>query len=1122
MGTARVSDSFMYDSIRTETAYPKLVTELRRGEAPVCINGLSASRKAVFVDALTDLSPWSLYITTDEKEAAEVQADLSTFDDNAWIYPARDLLFYSSDVHGNFIRNQRSDALRHLLEDDHGILITTVQGLMDKIPSRQSVTKDVLTLSEALVIPVKDLIRVMNRLGYERVPEVEAMGQYSVRGGIVDIFPMTSEFPVRVEFFDDEIDTIRTFDTETKRSVERIKDVEIFPAEPGRGEVSLLDYFEKKSLVFADDPVRLKALCELTEAEFREAFLRRAEAHKNSRGDVFEDAEEQIADIFSTNEIMERLAQPGTIYFAPLDDSLKEFGAKKAFRFNTGASGNYKDSIQLLADDIRRYEHDKYRITVMTPSHTRMSRLAETLREQGIHAYIPDETSGELKPGTTEVVFGRLREGYTAPDIRYVLFTESDMFGKELVKKKKKAKFKGEKLGSLDELSVGDYVVHESHGIGIYRGLSHIERGGTAKDYIHIEYGDGGSLYLPATRLDLLQKYAGAEARKPRLSKLNSTEWHKTKQRVTESVDKLARELVELYAKRSMLSGFACGPDTEWQKEFEELFPYEETDDQMTAINAVKKDMESTRIMDRLVCGDVGYGKTEIALRAAFKAVQEGRQVAYLVPTTILASQHYATFTERMKGFPVKVVMMSRFQTAGENKKTAAQLESGEADIVIGTHRLLSKDVKFKNLGLLVIDEEQRFGVAHKEKIKQMKTDVDVLVLTATPIPRTLHMSLAGIRDLSILEEPPFDRVPIQTYVMEYNDELAREAILREVQRNGQVFYLYNRVKGIEEKTDRLRALLPGLRIEYAHGQMPESELENVMLDFVEGRIDVIVTTTIIETGLDIPNANTLIVDGAERLGLSQLYQIRGRVGRSNRTAYAFLMYNKDRVLSDEAEKRLKAIREFTEFGSGIKIAMRDLEIRGAGNVLGAEQHGQMEAVGYELYCKLLKKAVRSLKGTLDVKDEFETQIDCDIDAFIPEDYIKSEYQKLDIYKRIAGIRTDEQYLDMQDELVDRFGEIPEEVMNLLKCAKVRNMAHKCFVTELTIRRTGFNMVMWPKARINVDAIPEVIAREKGNLTLKRGPSPEFIYEDKKAVHVDGSFMLDKAEELLKAIMPEE
>ncbi|MDO4488992.1 MAG: transcription-repair coupling factor [Eubacteriales bacterium] len=1098
----------MYNSIIKEKAYEALVQELRRASAPICVTGLAGGRKAQLVDTLSGNDRWSLFITADEKQASELESDLKTFDSNPWIYPAKDLLFSSSDIHGNFINNQRTDARKHLMEDKYGVLITTIQGLMDKIPSRQTISSDKLTIKEAYVINQENLIKMLRRLGYERTAEVEAMGQFAVRGGIFDIFPVSAELPVRVEFFDDEVDTIRSFDCDTKRSLERLPEVDIYPIEgSSKGEVSLLDYFPEGAVIFADDPIRLKAVAELTETEFREAFERR------------KDREQLPDDIFSSNETIERLKRPGTIFIAALDDSLKEFGCSRSYSFKTGAVGVYKESIELLAADIKKYAKDAYRITVMTPSRTRTSRLAETLREMEIRAYCPDESSGELKEGNVEVVYGRLHKGFTCPDIRYVLFTEADMFGQGYRKKKKKFEAKGDKLNSLDELSVGDYVVHESHGIGIYRGIEHIERDGSGKDYIKVEYGDGGNLYIPATRLDLLQKYAGADARRPKLSKLNSGEWQKTKQRVSKSVDKLAAELVELYAKRSIVSGVKYGRDTVWQREFEELFPYEETDDQLNAIAAVKHDMESGRIMDRLICGDVGYGKTEIALRAAFKAVQEGKQVAYLVPTTILARQHYNTFKERMCGFPVEVGMMSRFHSSAENKKIAEKLGAGAIDVVIGTHRLLSKDVKFKDLGLLIIDEEQRFGVAHKEKIKQLKTDVDVLVLTATPIPRTLHMSLSGIRDLSILEEPPFDRVPIQTYVMEYDDELVREAVTRELQRNGQVYYVYNRVKGIEEKTDKLRSLMPDARIEYAHGQMNEHELEAIMLDFVEGRIDMLVSTTIVETGLDIPNANTLIIDGAERLGLSQLYQLRGRVGRSNRTAYAFLMYRKDKILSDEAEKRLKAIREFTEFGSGIKIAMRDLEIRGAGNVLGSEQHGQMEAVGYELYCKLLQRSVRRLKGTLEPTDEYETQVECDIDAFIPDSYIPSEYQKLDIYKRIATISNDEQALDMQDELVDRFGDIPNEVMNLLRVAQVKNEAHKAYVTELNVHRDGFNMIMWPKARINVDAIPDLVGNERGKLALRRGATPEFIYRDPKSVHLDASKMLLKAEEVIKALV---
>ena len=555
-----------------------------------------------------------------------------------------------------------------------------------------------------------------------------------------------------------------------------------------------------------------------------------------------------------------------------------------------------------------------------------------------------------------------------------------------------------------------------------------------------------------------------------------------------------------------------------WQREFEELFPYEETDDQLDAIEAVKHDMESPRIMDRLICGDVGYGKTEVALRAAFKAVQDSKQVVYLVPTTILAQQHYNTFVQRMKNFPVRVDMLSRFCTPAQQKKTLEDLRRGMVDIVIGTHRVLSKDLQFKDLGLLIVDEEQRFGVAHKEKIKHLKENVDVMTLTATPIPRTLHMSLAGIRDMSVLEEPPVDRTPIQTYVMEYNEEMVREAINRELARNGQVYYVYNRVTDIDEVAARIQALVPDAVVTFAHGQMREHELERIMADFINGEIDVLVSTTIIETGLDIPNANTMIIQDADRMGLSQLYQLRGRVGRSNRVSYAFLMYKRDKLLKEEAEKRLQAIREFTELGSGIKIAMRDLEIRGAGNVLGAEQHGHMEAVGYDLYCKMLNEAVRALKGQEKAEASYETSVECDIDAYIPSSYIKNEYQKLDIYKRISAIETEEEYMDMQDELMDRFGEIPRSVENLLKIARLRAAAHRAFVTEVFVNRQEVRLTMFPKAELKTEGIPELIGRYKGDLKLVPGETPVFHYIDRRNKNQDSLSMMEKAQELAEAL----
>ena len=555
-----------------------------------------------------------------------------------------------------------------------------------------------------------------------------------------------------------------------------------------------------------------------------------------------------------------------------------------------------------------------------------------------------------------------------------------------------------------------------------------------------------------------------------------------------------------------------------WQREFEELFPYDETDDQLDAIDATKKDMESRKIMDRLICGDVGYGKTEIALRAAFKALQDGKQVVYLVPTTILAQQHYNTFVQRMKDFPVRVDLLSRFRTPSQVKKTLEDLKKGLVDVVIGTHRVLSKDVHFKDLGLLIIDEEQRFGVSDKEKIKKLRENVDVLTLTATPIPRTLHMSLVGIRDMSVLEEPPVDRVPIQTYVMEYNDEMVREGIKRELARGGQVYYVYNRVKDIEEVANHVAQLVPDANVVFAHGQMHEHQLEKIMLDFINGDIDVLVSTTIIETGLDISNANTMIIQDADHMGLSQLYQLRGRVGRSSRTSYAFLMYKRDKVLKEVAEKRLQAIREFTELGSGIKIAMRDLEIRGAGNVLGAEQHGHMEAVGYDLYCKLLNQAVEALRGKRDEEEDFQTVVDCDIDAYIPVSYIKNEYQKLDVYKRISAIESEEEYMDMQDELIDRFGDIPKAVDNLLRIALIKALAHQAYVTEVGINRQEVRISMFPKAKLNTEGIPALVAEYKGALKMQMGEIPGFLYQERNKKNQDCLSMADKAQEILKRL----
>ena len=711
--------------------------------------------------------------------------------------------------------------------------------------------------------------------------------------------------------------------------------------------------------------------------------------------------------------------------------------------------------------------------------------------------------------------YGRVVKGFEYPLLKFAVISESDIFGAEKKKKKKKKQYEGRKINDFSELQIGDYVVHENHGLGIYKGIEKVEVDKVVKDYIKIEYRDGGNLYVLATGLDVIQKYASADARKPKLNKLGTQEWTKTKNKAKEAACEVARDLVELYAVRQQSEGYAFGKDTVWQREFEEMFPYEETEDQLAAIEATKADMESNKIMDRLICGDVGYGKTEIAIRAAFKAVQEGKQVVYLVPTTILAQQHYNTFVQRMKDFPVRVDLLSRFRSSSQQKKTVEDLKKGLVDIVIGTHRVLSSDVTFKDLGLLIVDEEQRFGVAHKEKIKKMKEQVDVLTLTATPIPRTLHMSLIGIRDMSVLEEAPGDRLPIQTYVLEYNEEMVREAIVRELSRNGQVYYVYNRVNNIADISSRIQSLVPEANVAFAHGQMQERELEKIMYNFINGEIDVLVSTTIIETGLDISNVNTMIIHDSDNMGLSQLYQLRGRVGRSNRTAYAFLMYKRDKVLKEVAEKRLAAIKEFTELGSGFKIAMRDLEIRGAGNLLGVRQHGHMQAVGYDLYCKMLNEAVKSLKG-ISTKEDFNTTVDLDVDAFIPPTYIVNEVQKLDIYKRIAGLENQTECEDMKEELLDRFGETPLPVINLFRISMIRVKAHQLYITDVKGKNGELCFILKKDADIHAERIPELLKkREKLTFNYKQ---VQFVHRYQRCgvAEKDGQKLLSLAEELLK------
>jgi len=1159
--------------------YTDMKQDMDKGKGPVQVSGVTDSQKVHVMHELSKDNPWRLVVTYDDTRAKEIFDDFSYFEPNTWLYPARDLLFYSSDIHGNLLTRQRMQVFKHLLEDEGGVVVTTVDGLMDHLLPLSMIKESCLNIMAGQTLDIEEIKMQLTNMGYERMGQVDGMGQFSVRGGILDVFPLTEEVPVRIELWGDEVDSIRSFDAESQRSIQQMDEVTIYPAaeliltkehiEEGilrleadekkqekafrdqkkpeeaqrirravgelveslkegfdvqtldayiryfcKDTVSFLDYMKEVGekanglALILDEPQRMKEKAETVETEFRESM-----SHRLEQGYILPG---QADLLFSSKTVLADCHTPHSIFMTGLDQRLPGMTVKAKYSLTGKNLNSYQNSFEILIKDLTKWKKDGYRVVLLSASRTRASRLAGDLREYDLRAFCPEDAGRPVAPGEIMVTYGKLHKGFEYPLIKFVVITEGDMFGVEKRKKKrKKYNYEGKKISSFSELSVGDYVVHESHGLGIYKGIEKIEQDHVIKDYIKVEYGDGGNLYLPATRLEGIQKYAGADAKVPKLNKLGGTEWTKTKTKVRTAVREIAKELVELYAARRDAEGFQYGPDTVWQKEFEEMFPYDETDDQLTAIDDTKKDMESKKIMDRLICGDVGYGKTEIALRAAFKAVQEGKQVVYLVPTTILAQQIYNTFVQRMKDFPVRVDMMSRFRTPGEMKKTIEGLKKGYVDIVVGTHRVLSKDVQFKSLGLLIVDEEQRFGVTHKEKIKQMKQNVDVLTLTATPIPRTLHMSLIGIRDMSVLEEPPVDRVPIQTYVMEYNDEMIREAIHRELGRGGQVYYVYNRVNNIDEVANHVASLVPEANVAFAHGQMNEHQLEKIMLDFINGDIDVLVSTTIIETGLDIPNANTMIIQDADRLGLSQLYQIRGRIGRSNRTSYAFLMYKRDKMLKEDAEKRLQAIREFTELGSGIKIAMRDLEIRGAGNILGAEQHGHMEAVGYDLYCKMLNEAVIALKGGQEEEETFETVVDCDIDAFIPDGYIKNEYLKLDVYKRISAIETDDEYMDMQDELIDRFGDIPKSVDNLLRVAELKAMAHRAYVTEVDINTQEIRIELYPKAKLDVTGIPALIAEYKTALRFAQGEKPVLFYQDKGKKNKDCEPMMERAKELL-------
>lgn len=1125
---------------------------LKDEETPVSICGTEGTAQVCVMNQAARNAHVKLVVTYSEDRMNELYEDFHFYEKDVMLYPSKDILFYSADIHGNTITRRRMEVLRKLIQGEKCTVILSVSALLDRMPELGYLKKYICTIKVAEELDVENLKNMLVDLGYEKTDRVDGVGQFAIRGGIVDVFPLTEACPYRIELWDTEVDTIRSFDVESQRSIENVDSITIFPAtemvlsedriakglkkinaelktysEKLKTEfrteeyarikreigalseqltefnaavgvdsfveyfynrtVSLIDCFPKDTMVLIDEPGKVANEALKCEQEFKDSMEGRL------RGGYVLPGQTNL--LFSYDYIIHAFCKYRTMLFSFFRGEDRLIDAKHTAEITMKSVMQYQNSFDNLLQDIAGWRAKGYRMVIVSPSVTRGRRLADNLVNNDVTCFFSESRSRVLAEKELMITSGRLRAGFEFPEIKLVVISEGDIFtarSKTGRIKKKQGRYSGEVIKSFDDISIGDYVVHEKYGIGIYRGIEQVEVDRVFKDYITIEYSGGGKLYVLASEVDAIQKYSSVDNRRPKINKLGGSEWERTRNKVKGHVAEIAKDLVELYAKRSSMKGYAYSKDSSWQKEFEELFPYEETQDQLNAIADTKKDMESDRIMDRLICGDVGFGKTEIAIRAAFKAVGDSKQVAYLVPTTILAQQHYTNFVSRMKDFPVTVRMLSRFCSQKEIKETIADLKSGNVDIVIGTHRLLSKDVQFKNLGLLIIDEEQRFGVSHKEKIKQLKTDVDVLTLTATPIPRTLHMSLIGIRDMSLLEEAPVNRHAIQTYVMEYEPELVKEAIKRELSRKGQVYYVYNRVQSIDRMTDEIRQLVPEAVVEYAHGQMGERQLEDIMHRFINKEIDVLVSTTIIETGLDIPNVNTMIIHDADKFGLAQLYQLRGRVGRSDRAAYAFLLYKRDKLIKETAEKRLKAIREFTDLGSGYMISMKDLEIRGAGNILGESQSGHMAEVGYDLYCRMLNNAIRQAKGEV-LEEGFDTTIQLPFDAFIPADFVKNEFVKLELYKRISRIQNEEDYEDMYDEITDRFGDPPKELVNLMDMSLLKARANRLYVTSITLQGNELRIGMYQNAHIDTDHIDDMMENYNGRMRFVVGKTPMFI-----------------------------
>ncbi|WP_338560712.1 transcription-repair coupling factor [Paraclostridium sordellii] len=1094
--------------LQNSKEYKDVINNIENNKGTLLINGLVQSQKPNIVYSIfNDLKKQILYIANTDLEAKKVYEDLCFYmKDKVDYLSSQDIYFYHLDAKDRNDEARKLKVLLRMISKENTVIVTSVEAVLSKYVPKEVLKKNIFTYKIGDTIDIENISKKLVNLGYERVSKIEGFGQFSIRGGIIDVFSLEYDTPIRIELFDDEIESIRTFDVFTQKSIKKIKKCTITPSRefiyPENIEESLtrlekdiskiadddvyksieniktktyfegvenyIDYMytdENKSIftylkedavVFINDVSRLKERCENYINEFKENYKLNLE-----RGLALK----QQGNLLYHYSDLEYLAQGKKLILNMLlTKSIKDISVKSIVNFESREIPSFNGKLDILAEELTRLKYNGHKVVLATNTYDRAKKLNKELLNLGIETVLSRKRDVEVYSSQVVIVVGNITSGFQYKSIKFDVITDKEMIGSnKRAKTSKSKKFnKGQKIETFLDLNVGDYVVHENSGVGRYVGIDQLSVNGVKKDYMRVVYQGGDNLYVPIDQMDKIQKFIGADTEKVKLNKLGSSEWSKAKAKVKKEIEDMTKDLVELYAKREKIKGYRFSKDTLWQSEFETLFPYQETDDQIKAIEETKKDMESNKVMDRLICGDVGYGKTEVAIRAIFKACMDQKQVAVLVPTTILAQQHYNTFRSRFENYPIRVEVLSRFKTPKEQKQIIEDARKGLVDVIIGTHRIISKDIDLPNLGLVVIDEEQRFGVKHKESLKKIKSTVDVLTLSATPIPRTLHMSLSGIRDMSVIEEPPQERYPVITYVVEGKESIIQDEIEREIARGGQVFFVYNRVERIDEMASMIQRLVPDAKIAVAHGRMTGKELENIIIGFLNKEYNVLVCTTIIETGMDISNANTMIVYDADKMGLAQLYQLRGRVGRSNRQGYAYFMYEKDKVLSEIAEKRLKAIREFTEFGSGFKIAMRDLEIRGAGNILGPQQHGHMAVIGYDLYVKMLNEAIRKVKGEV-VQEEIDVEVDLPVNAYIPDSYIDDEIIKIEMYKKIASIENESDMNDIKDELADRFSDIPKSVNALISIAYIKTLCKQVGIEK--IRMLKDEVILLPLTR---------------------------------------------------------